>query len=89
VCELPSLHHLNREGRDLGPSTRRSPVQTPFFAARPAIARTMLEAIRPYALAKHSFVRLFVEHGVVLSAMSAADAETVLEMPRMQGPIGV
>ncbi len=64
------------------------PGAMPFFAARPAIARAMLEAMRPYALSEHSFVRLVVEHGVVLSAMTAAGAEAVLEMLRMQGPIG-
>jgi hypothetical protein len=65
------------------------PGAMPFAAARPGLARGLLEAMRPHARAEHAFVRFVAEGDDLVAAMAAAGAESTLEVVRMGGAIAL
>jgi ribosomal protein S18 acetylase RimI-like enzyme len=59
-----------------------------FRVRAPEHARALLDGIRPYALPAHDHLHLLVEGDPVLEAvLTAAGAETVMHMLRMEGEI--
>jgi GNAT superfamily N-acetyltransferase len=87
---LLALRWRNREGEIVGfaafdPSY---PGAMPFVAERPWIARRLLDAMRPYALAEHAKVRFFAGNDEVWREAESAGAWVALETMRMEGEIG-
>jgi ribosomal protein S18 acetylase RimI-like enzyme len=63
------------------------PGAMPFEARRPTIARALLEAMRPYALAEHAAVRIGSTNDEIWAVAEAAGAKIMLDTLRMEGPI--
>jgi GNAT superfamily N-acetyltransferase len=65
-----------------------NPGAFPFTVARPTLARSLLEAMRPHARPQDTFVRVVVENDAPLTdALGRAGAEVRFEMHHMEGAI--
>lgn len=64
------------------------PGARPFRVRRPDLAKSLLEAIRPYRRPSHDFVRIFVDDDDLLAALLVrGGAERQLELVRMGGAL--